>query len=114
MSSISTRTAIPIPTPEIEEFCRHFEVQELALFGSVLRDDFRPDSDVDVLVTFEPNARATLWTLGQMKLELEKIFQREVDVVERRGVEQSPNWIRRNSILGSLKVIYARRPRASA
>lgn len=78
----------------------------MALFGSVLRDDFGPESDVDVLVQFEDEARHTLFELDEMELELREIFRREVDLVSRRGVEASHNYLRRNSILASAQVIY--------
>jgi uncharacterized protein len=103
-----TKLAIDLPMERIAEFCRKHQVAEFALFGSVLRDDFRPDSDLDVMITFAPEARPSLWTIGGMKLELEQYFGRPVDLVERRGIEQSPNWIRREEILRTTRVIYAR------
>jgi predicted nucleotidyltransferase len=78
----------------------------LALFGSVLRDDFRPDSDVDVLVTFAPEAHHGLFDLVDMEDELSVIFGRRVDLVERPGVERSENYIRRRSILRSAQPVY--------
>lgn len=77
---------------------------ELALFGSVLRDDFCPDSDVDVLVSFEPGAPWTLWDLSAMRQELEEIFGRDVDLVEKKGLR---NPFRRHAILSSRRLIYA-------
>lgn len=91
----------------IAAFCDKWQVAELALFGSVLRDDFRPDSDVDVLVTFKPQAELTLFDLVQMQQELEDIFGRAVDLVDRAAVEQSRNYIRRKAILRSLEIIHA-------
>jgi uncharacterized protein len=82
-------------------FCRRWEVAELALFGSVLRDDFRPDSDVDVLVAFAPGARRGLFDLVEMEDELTRLFGRRVDLVTRRGVEDSDSWLRRRAILDS-------------
>ncbi|MDE0434170.1 MAG: nucleotidyltransferase family protein [Bryobacterales bacterium] len=97
---------IDIPPDEIAAFCKRWQITELALFGSVLRDDFGPDSDVDVLVQFGEEARHTLFELDDMELELEEIFGREVDLVSRRGVEASRNYIRRKAILNSAQVIY--------
>ena len=97
---------IDIPPNEIAAFCKRWQITELALFGSVLRDDFGPDSDVDVLVQFGEEARHTLFELDDMELELEEIFGREVDLVSRRGVEASRNYIRRKAILNSAQVIY--------
>lgn len=82
-------------------FCQRWSVTELALFGSVLRDDFRPDSDVDVLVAFAPTARRGLFDLVEMESELAGLFGRRVDLVTRRAVEESDNWIRRRAILDS-------------
>jgi len=98
---------IEIPYDEITAFCARWNVRELALFGSVLRDDFGPDSDVDVLVTFEADVRQTLTNLLLMEQELESIFQRKIDLGERQSVEQDPNYLRRKHILNSVQVIYA-------
>jgi predicted nucleotidyltransferase len=100
---------IPLPDLDIEDFCRRWQVSELALFGSVLRDDFRPDSDVDVLVTFAPGAHWSLFDMVRMQKELESLLGREVDLVERKAVEQSENYIRRKKILGSLVPVYVAR-----
>ena len=99
--------AITIPDKAIAEFCGRWRVTEFALFGSVLRDDFRPDSDIDVMVRFEPDAPWSLFDLGDMQAELSHIFHRPVDLHEREGVEQSKNWIRRKHILENHRVIYA-------
>ena len=77
------------------------------MFCSVLRDDFGPDSDVGVLVQFEEEARHTLFDMVHMEEELQEIFGRQVDLVTRRGVENSRNYIRRKSILNSAETIYA-------
>ena len=97
---------IDIPADKIAAFCERWRIVELALFGSALRDDFGPDSDVDVLVSFGEGAKHTLFNLDDMELELKEIFGHEVDLVSRRGVEASPNYLRRNSILKSAQVIY--------
>ncbi len=93
-----------IPRKKISEFCRRWEVVEFSLFGSVLRPDFRPDSDVDVLVTFSRDAQISLFDLVQMKLDLEKIFHRPVDVIEKDALE---NPFRKREILKTAQVIYA-------
>ena len=97
---------IDVSTEKIAAFCRRWQITELALFGSVLRDDFGPDSDVDVLVGFGEGARHTLFDLDDMDLELKEIFGRKVDLVSRRGIEASRNYLRRDSILKSAQVIY--------
>jgi predicted nucleotidyltransferase len=97
---------IEIDNQRIAEFCRRWRIRELALFGSVLREDFRPDSDVDVLVTFEPDAGITFDNRVEMQEEIEEIFRRKVDLVERKLVERSENYIRRRHILQSLEPVY--------
>lgn len=91
----------------IAEFCRKWKITEFALFGSVLRGDFRPDSDVDVLVTFSPDSDWGVEHLLDMKEELEALFGRVVDLVEKRLVEESRNYIRRKHILSHMEAVYA-------
>ncbi len=93
----------------IRAFCRRWNIVEFALFGSVLRDDFHPDSDVDVLVAFREGVRYSLFDLARMADELETLFGRRVDLLDRQAVAQSPNYIRRAAILGSAEVVYAER-----
>jgi len=95
-----------LPITEIKELCQRWHIVEFALFGSILRDDFNPDSDIDVLISFGPDARKGLLTLAQIKHELEGLLGREVDVVTKRSVEQSPNLTRRHNILNSAQVLY--------
>lgn len=95
---------IPIPEKKIRLFCQRWKVTEFALFGSVLRQDFRPESDVDVLVSFSEDAHWSLWDLVEMQQELETIFGREVDLVE-SGTLRNP--FRRQAILSTKKVLYA-------
>jgi predicted nucleotidyltransferase len=99
-------TKINLPETEIGQFCRRWQISDLSLFGSVLRDDFRSDSDVDVLVTFAPESRWSLFDMVRMQKELETILGREVDLVERKAVEESENYIRRKRILSDLVPIY--------
>lgn len=87
-------------------FSQRWNVRELAIFGSALRSDFRPDSDIDVLVTFESTAQWGVFALVQMQQELETLFGRPVDLINRRAVERSTNWIRRQSILQTATAIY--------
>jgi hypothetical protein len=100
------KSHINIPKEKVAAFCKHWRIKELALFGSVLRDDFRPDSDVDVLVRFDLEARHTLFDMVRMREELKQILGRDVDLVSRRGIEASRNYIRRNAILKSAEVVY--------
>ena len=98
---------IQLPADKIADFCRRWKIKEFALFGSVLRADFRPDSDIDVLVTFELEARWSLFDHVAMQDELKTLFERNVDLVSRRGIERSRNYIRRKAILNSAEVVYA-------
>ncbi len=100
---------ILLPKEQIADFCRRWRIEELSIFGSALREDFRPDSDVDVLVRFSPEARWGLFDLMHMEEELKAIFGREVDLVERSAVEHSRNYVRRKAILSNLEPIYAAR-----
>lgn len=93
---------------EIQIFCQRWQIIELALFGSVLREDFRLDqSDVDVLITFAPQARQGLSEMIQIKEELEQLFERKVDCIVKDSIAQSQNWIRKQNILNSAQVVYA-------
>jgi uncharacterized protein len=92
----------------IQDFCERWKVISFELFGSVLREDFRADSDIDAMVTFEATAHPTLLTLAAMQGELEEIFQRPVDLLTRPGVEQMRNPYRREPILKEARVVYAR------
>ena len=100
-------TAIDLPIPEIHAFCQQWKITEFALFGSVLRDDFKDDSDIDVLVVFQEDAHPTLLDLVSMEDALGAIFGRKVDLITRKEIETSPNYIRRKAILNSAQVIYA-------
>jgi predicted nucleotidyltransferase len=87
-------------------FCARWKICRLELFGSVLREDFRPDSDIDLLVTFLPDAEWSLFDHVRMTSELAAILGRRIDLVSRRAVERSHNWIRRRAILDSSRPFY--------
>ena len=105
---------IELPKSKIIEFCDRWNVIEFSLFGSVLRDDFRCDSDIDVMVEFHSEAHPSLFDLTYMEDELKILFQRDVDLVTRKGIETSRNYLRRKAILSSIQVIYGTRPTISA
>ena len=94
---------------EIATFCQHWGITKMALFGSILRDDFRADSDIDLLLTFAPNARQGLLTLAKIKHELELRLNRPVDLVSEAAIQTSENWIRQQEILSSAQTIYEQR-----
>jgi len=95
-----------LPMDEMAEFCRRWKIQEMAVFGSVLRADFDSESDIDVIVTFDDQAEWSLLDHIRMQQELQAILQRDVDLVTRRAVEQSQNWIRRKEILSTASIIF--------
>ena len=98
---------IDIAHEQLVEFCQQWKISELALFGSVLRSDFSPNSDVDMLVTFDENANWSLFDHVQMQQELEALLKRKVDLLTRRAVEQSQNPLRRNAILSTARTLIA-------
>ena len=102
-------TKIKVSKIKIVSFCQQWEISEFAIFGSALRSDFRSDSDIDVLVSFATDAHPTLSDMARMADELKGIFGREVDLISKRGIENSRNFIRRKAILESAEVIYAAR-----
>ena len=99
---------LELPDDALAEFCRKWRITEFALFGSVLTEEFRPDSDVDVLVRFEKDAPWDLWDIPTMQEELRAMFGRDVDLVDRDAVEQSANPFRRRGILSNPRVVYTR------
>lgn len=109
MSVIPINAKVAPDQDRLGDFCRRWKIMELALFGSVLRDDFRPDSDVDVLVTFSTDAEWTLLDHAAMQQELSELFDRRVDLLSRRGIERSHNPLRRQAILSSAQPYYVAR-----
>jgi predicted nucleotidyltransferase len=106
MSQVINYHGLAVSRSRIVEFCHRWKITEFALFGSILRTEFRPDSDIDVLVTFAPDASWRFYDLVSMKEELETMFGRPVDLVEKRLVECSENYIRRKHILEHMETIY--------
>jgi predicted nucleotidyltransferase len=90
----------------LRQFCRERGIAKLELFGSVLRDDYRTDSDVDLLCTLKPEQHCTLLGWADMQLRLEEIFGRPVDLVSRWAIERSRNPYRRNAILSAIQPLY--------
>ena len=105
---------IELPMRQIKAFCKRWKISEFALFGSILRDDFQRDSDIDVMVQFFPNSHNTLFDLVQMEDELKQIFNRDIDLVTRKGISNSQNYLRREAILNSARIIYESRPTVSS
>ena len=105
MTYLNQSFAVTIPEDDIAKFCQRWKVEQFYLFGSVLRDDFTNDSDIDVMVQFFPDARIG-WDIVTMEEELEAIFNRRVDLTTKQGIEESDNWLRRRNILDSATLIY--------
>jgi uncharacterized protein len=101
------KAKIKIPEKQIREFCIKWNVKELSLFGSALSDNFNKDSDIDLLISFNEDSRYTLFDFVHMENELEQLFECDVDLVSRRGLEHSRNRFRRDAILNSAERLYA-------
>ncbi len=105
MTELEQPLAITVPQELIEDFCHRWKIKEFYLFGSVLRDDFNEQSDIDVMVQSFPNP-GWGWKIVTMNDELEQIFGRKVDLIFKDAIERSQNWIRREDILSSARLIY--------
>lgn len=102
-----SQQALALSQGQLAEFCARWKITELALFGSALRADFRPDSDIDLLVSFNDGANWGLLDHIQMEQELEELVGRDVDLVSERAVRSSANWLRRRAILDTAEVLFA-------
>ncbi len=102
MNNTQARVRVAVATEAVADFCRRHHVREFALFGSVLRDDFTPESDVDVLIDFLPQTRVTFFDLSHFKDELEEMFHREVDLVTKRSLHP----VIASDVLASREVLY--------
>lgn len=98
-----TQSRIAVPSQPVADLCRRYQVHRLALFGSVLRDDFRFDSDVDILVDFGPAAQVGFVALARLQRELAELLGRPVDLVPRSGLKP----VIREEVLASAEEIYA-------
>jgi uncharacterized protein len=96
-----------LESKDIALFCRRWKIREFAVFGSILREDFKPESDVDVLISFSSSAEWGLFDHVQMRTQLESLLGRRVDLVTRRALEQTQNNILRERIMNSAKVIFS-------
>jgi predicted nucleotidyltransferase len=100
---------IGVSKSRIASFCRRWKIRELSFFGSVLRADFRADSDVDIMVTFADNAEWSIFDHLRMEEELRALLGRDVDVITRKAIERSSNRVRREAILESAEPYYVAR-----
>ncbi len=108
MSAVASldRHGFRIPRERIAEFCCRWRIHELSVFGSYLRDDFGPGSDLDFLYTFAGDVHWTFADLDRMERELQSIVGHRVDLVSRGAVERSKNPMRRRQILGTAEPVY--------
>lgn len=88
-----------VPEDVIRDFCRKWNLKSFRFYGSIMRDDFRPDSDIDVMVEFSPDAKPSFFDISTMQEELEALLCRKVDLADRRSVDRSENYIRRKGML---------------
>lgn len=103
----TTSATLDIPAEKLNAFCRRWKIRELALFGSAVRGELTPDSDIDMLVTFASDTRWSLLDHAAMEEELETLFGRQVDLLTKKGIMQSRNSLRRQAILESAEIVYA-------
>ena len=103
---LTSKIRVEIDTERLAVICKQYNVFQLWAFGSVLRDDFNAHSDIDILVEFLPNSRITLYKFQQLREELEALFGRKVDLVDKKGVEDSRNQLRKEGILGNTSLLW--------
>ena len=96
-----------LPKEKVIDFCYQWKIDELYVFGSILRNDFGPKSDIDLMVSFSPEAEWSLFDHVQMQSELEELLGRSVDLITRKAIESSHNWIRRNEILNTAQIYFS-------
>ena len=102
---------LQIKPDRLKDICQQWKIIELALFGSVLRDDFDAQSDIDILISFDESITITFFDLDTLEEQLSMLFHRPVDIVTKKAVQQSHNWIRKQNILDNSQVIYEQRSR---
>lgn len=100
---MSVKSRLGVSSERIADFCQHHRIRRLAVFGSILRDEFCPDSDVDLLVEFEPDAEIGFMALSRMRRELSELLGRPVDLVPRQGLKPRI----RESVLSDAEILYA-------
>ncbi len=105
----AVRARLGVSDGEIAEFCQQWHIDEMAVFGSILYDDFSPDSDIDVLVKYGPSSRRSFIDYIDAEDALTELLGHRVALLSKRGVENNPNWITRGRILNSAEVIYESR-----
>jgi uncharacterized protein len=105
-TTIYWKNNISITEEQIREFCQHWHIKEFYLFGSVLRSDFNLNSDIDIMITFNQNATCSLWDFVRIKNDLSTLLGRKIDLMTKKSIEESYNWIRCQEILNTAILIY--------
>jgi uncharacterized protein len=100
---------IDLDSQAIRDFCDKWKITQLSVFGSILRDDFRPDSDIDFLATFDKNAQWDLYDVELMRNELEQVIGRSADLISRSAIERSDNRFIKKEVLSTAEPVYAKR-----
>ena len=90
----------------LDQFCQKYKITELSVFGSILREDFNFDSDIDLLIKFDPKAHISLMDMIKIENEFKILLKRNIDLVSKKAIENSKNWIRRQNILDNAEIIY--------
>jgi predicted nucleotidyltransferase len=106
ITQLELRPGLSIDRHKLTALCQHWKIAKLELFGSVLRDDFRDDSDIDFLVTWQANSRRDLFEFVAMHEDFSQLFDRRVDLVSRKSIETSHNFLRQAAILGTAQPFY--------
>ena len=101
-----TQQRLGVSPSILREFCQQNKITELSVFGSILREDFNLHSDMDLLVKFDPNAHISLMDMIKIENELKIFLKRNIDLVSKKAIENSKNWIRRQNILNNTEIIY--------
>ncbi|MGY6530122.1 MAG: nucleotidyltransferase family protein [Cyanobacterium sp.] len=109
LSDAQIEQRLNISPNQLFDICQQYNIKEMALFGSVLRDDFHKKSDLDFLISFIPNAPQGLLTISKLKSQLEFLLNYPVDITIKDSIKNSDNWIRRNEILNTARTIYEQR-----
>lgn len=103
---MSTPFAVELPMKQIEAICQHWHITKLAMFGSAVRDDFTPNSDIDLLVQFADTTSLSFADWDVIEASFATIFDRSVDLVDWHAIKNSPNYIRRNTILKEAVILF--------
>ncbi|MEI6426848.1 MAG: nucleotidyltransferase domain-containing protein [Pseudanabaena sp. ELA607] len=106
LQPLNTELALNLPIEQIEAFCQYWQIQELYVFGSILRDDFCDDSDIDFLYSLSSTVSWSFSNLLRAEQDLSAIVGRDVDLVSKKSIDRDRNWLRRQNIFNSMRLVY--------